>query len=79
MRGIVVKMTGTRRWRNNQKFKSWLLAGLNERLKKLPKNPKSERGIKRKDYLLRVADAFDIAEDKPFCGELWFEKAEVEE
>ena len=63
---------------NNQKFKSWLLAGLHERLKKLPKNPLSERGIKRKDYLLRVANAFDITEDRPFCGELWFEKEEAE-
>lgn len=59
---------------DNEKFKKWLLGGLHERLKKLPKNPRTERGRKRKEYLLKVADAFDIAEDKPFCGKLWFER-----
>lgn len=62
---------------DNETFKSWLLGGLHERLKKLPKNPRTERGMRRKAYLLKVADAFDITPDKPFCGKLWFEKEDV--
>lgn len=58
-------------------FKEWYLGGLHERLKKLPKNPKSEQGIRRKAYLLKVAEAFDITPDKPFCGKLWYEGEDV--
>lgn len=54
-------------------FRTWYLAGLHERLKKLPKNPKSERGIKRKSYLLEVAHLFKIKKDKPFSGTFYFE------
>ena len=42
-------------------------------LKKLPKNPKTEKSIKRKAYLLKVANFFDISIDKPFSGKFYFE------
>ena len=54
-------------------FRTWYLGGLHERLKKLPKNPKAEKTIKRKAYLLEVAQLFDISEDKPFSGTFYFE------
>ena len=58
-------------------FKEWYLGGLHERLRKLPKNPRSEQGIRRETYLLKVAEVFDITPFKPFCGKLWFEKEDV--
>lgn len=58
---------------NLEEFRSWYLGGLHERLKKLPKNPKVEKSIKRKEYLLEVAKLFDITEDKPFSGVFYFE------
>jgi len=54
-------------------FRGWYLGGLHKRLAKLPQNPRSERGIKRKKYLLRVASYFEITPDKPFCGKFYFE------
>ena len=54
-------------------FRTWYLAGLHVRLKKLPKNPTIEKGIKRKAYLLTVAQFFDITTDKPFSGKFHFE------
>ena len=54
-------------------FRTWYLAGLHNRLKKLPKNPKTEKSIKRKAYLLAVAGFFDIEIDKPFSGKFYFE------
>ncbi len=55
-------------------FRTWLLGGLHERLKKLPKNPYAPSSIKRKDYLLKVAGYFGISEDKPFKGTFYFEE-----
>ena len=57
-------------------FRTWYLGGLHERLKKLPKNPRTEKGQKRKDYLLKVAGYFGITPDKPFEGKFYFEKKE---
>jgi hypothetical protein len=54
-------------------FRTWFLAGLHERLKKLPKNPKTLKSIKRKAYMLEIARLFDITPDKPFSGKFWFE------
>lgn len=54
-------------------FRIWFLGGLNERLKKLPKNPKVEKSIKKKEYLLEVARLFDIEPNKPFSGKFYFE------
>ncbi len=50
-----------------------LISTLHLRLKKLPKNPKKEHTIKRKEYVLKVASYFGITEDKPFSGEFYFE------
>lgn len=56
-----------------EEFRTWYLGGLHERLKKLPKNPKTEKSIKRKAYLLKVAAFFGITPDKPFSGKFYFE------
>lgn len=54
-------------------LREWKLGKLHERLKKLPKNPKSPKSIRRKEYLLEVAELFEITEDKPFSGRFYFE------
>lgn len=54
-------------------FRNLWLGGLHKRLKKLPKNPRTENGQKRKDYLLTVANLFGITETKPFNGKFYFE------
>lgn len=56
-----------------EEFRTWLLGGLHIRLKKLPKNPRTEKGVKRKEYLKKVAGYFGITEDKPFNGKFYFE------
>jgi len=43
------------------------------RLKKLPQNPKTEKSIKRKAYMLEIARFFEITTDKPFSGKFYFE------
>ena len=56
-----------------QEFRTWLLGGLHERLKRLPKNPKTEKSRKRKEYLLQIAKYFGITENRPFSGVFYFE------
>lgn len=56
-----------------EKFRTWYLDGLHERLKKLPKNPRTEKSIKYKKYLLEVSELFGITESKPFSGVFYFE------
>lgn len=58
---------------NIEEFRRWYLMGLHDRLKKLPKNPKAQKSIRRKAYLLEVASLFGISHDKPFCGKFFFE------
>ena len=43
------------------------------RLAKLPKNTQIPRTTRRKEYMYKVADAFEIAIDKPFNGVFYFE------
>lgn len=43
------------------------------RLSKLPKKPTVQKSIKRKAYMLKVAELFDITPDKPFSGIFYFE------
>jgi 5-methylcytosine-specific restriction endonuclease McrA len=50
-----------------------LLSTLHLRLIKMPKNPRTEKGVKRKDYIFKVAGYFGITEDKPFSGKFYFE------
>lgn len=59
-----------------KEFKSWYLGGLHKRLKKLPKNPRVEKSIRHKQYLLEVASYFNITVDKPFSGKLYYEQFE---
>jgi 5-methylcytosine-specific restriction endonuclease McrA len=54
-------------------FRTWLLGGLHERLKKVPKNPRTAKGAKRKEYILKVASYFGITENKPFNRIFYFE------
>jgi 5-methylcytosine-specific restriction endonuclease McrA len=54
-------------------FRSWYLGGLDTRLKKLPKKTRVESTKRRKKYLHKVAEYFDISEDKPFSGAFYFE------
>ncbi|MFA5300279.1 MAG: hypothetical protein WC389_18990 [Lutibacter sp.] len=54
-------------------FRTWLLGGLHIRLKKLPKNPRTEKSRKRKEYLLKIASYFGITENNPFSGKFYFE------
>lgn len=57
-----------------EEFRNWYLGGLSERLKKLPKNHKTEKSKKRKAYILEVADLFGITETTPFSGTFYFER-----
>lgn len=59
-------------------FRTWLLGELHLRLRKLPKNPKAERSIRHKEYLLEVAELFGITEDKPFSQVFYFEIVDKE-
>lgn len=54
-------------------FRTWYLGELHLRLRKLPKNTRSERTIKRKAYLLAIAAYFGITEETPFSGKFYFE------
>ena len=54
-------------------FRNWFLMGLQERLKKLPKNPKVEKSKKKKEYILEVARLFGIDVNTPFSGKFYFE------
>ena len=54
-------------------FRNSWLGNLHKRLSKLPKNPKVQRSINRKQYLLKVAAYFDITKDKPFSRKFYFE------
>lgn len=50
-----------------------LLSGLHLRLRKIAKNPRSDKSKKRKEYILKVARYFGITEDNPFNGKFYFE------
>lgn len=49
------------------------MKGFHLRIAKLPKNPKVEKSIKRKAYMLEVARLFDITLNKPFSGVFYYE------
>lgn len=56
-----------------EELRTWLLGGLHNRLKKLPKQPKTEKSKRHKDYMLKLASYFNITPDKPFSGKFYFE------
>jgi len=58
-------------------FRTWLLGGLHTRLKKLPKNPRTEKGAKKKAYILKIASYFGITKDNPFSGKFYFETVKL--
>lgn len=55
-----------------EEFRNFM-ADFHKRILKLTKNPKVERSIKRKAYMLEIARLFDITPDKPFSGKFYFE------
>lgn len=61
-------------------FNEWRerISKLHIRLQALPKNPKVQKSIKTKVYLLEVADAFGITPEKPFNGIFYFETLKQE-
>jgi len=60
-------------------FRTWLLGGLHERLKKLPKTTRVMATQRRKEYLLKVAGYFGITETTPFSGTFYFETLKKEQ
>lgn len=57
---------------NIEHFRRYMLL-FHERLQRLPKNPRSDKYIRRKVYMLTIADLFDITSEKPFSGKFYFE------
>lgn len=55
-------------------FRVWYLGNLHLRIAKLPKNPKTEKSKRHKEYMLKIANYFSITTDKPFSGKFYFEK-----
>lgn len=51
----------------------YLLNGLHERISKLPKNPRTEKSIKHKQYMLKLASYFNITKTNKFSGKFYFE------
>lgn len=49
------------------------------RLTNLPKNTKSTKVQRRKEYMLKIAELFDITVDKPFDGVFYFETLKPEQ
>lgn len=62
-----------KRFRHLEEFRQYMLT-FHMRLKKVPKHPKVKKSVKRKYYMLQVAEVFDISADKPFDGKFYFEK-----
>lgn len=54
-------------------FRTLRLKELHVRLMKLPKCPRVEKSIRRKEYMLKIAGYFGITPDKPFPGIFYFE------
>jgi len=55
-------------------FRHKWLGGLHKRIKRVPKNPRTEKGKRYKEYMQRILDRYGITEDKPFDGVFYFEK-----
>ena len=53
-------------------FRDLFLGGLHLRMDK-PKNPKTEKSRRKKEYLNKVASYFGITPTKPFSGIFYFE------
>lgn len=53
-------------------FRDYMLS-FHKRLKKLPKKTAIYETQRRKDYMFKVAELFDITPDRPFEGKFYFE------
>lgn len=62
-----------KRAKNLRQFRSYMM-DFHKRLAKLPKNTSVDATKRRKEYMQKVADAFDITADRPFEGVFYFEK-----
>jgi len=51
-----------------------MIKTLHLRIVQLPKNPRTEKSKKHKEYLLKVANFFNITSENSFDGEFYFEK-----
>lgn len=61
-----------KRCKDLEQFRAYMLT-FHERLKRLPKSPRRDKSAKRKEYMLKVAEAFNITTDSPFSGVFFFE------
>jgi len=61
-----------KREKDLKRFREYMM-DFHTRFDKYPKNPYTERSIKRKAYMQRVADAFGITTENPFNGVFYFE------
>jgi hypothetical protein len=61
-----------KRMQTVEQFRQYMLT-FHIRLKKVPKVPRVEKSAKRKEYMLKVAEAFGITPEKPFSGKFFFE------
>ena len=52
----------------------YFMMDFHNRLKKYPKNPQVAKSIKRKAYMMEIAELFGIAPDNPFTGKFYFEQ-----
>jgi 5-methylcytosine-specific restriction endonuclease McrA len=64
-----------KRSKNLETFRRFMRE-FHKRLAKLPKKTKVAQTQRRKDYLYKVAELFDITVDKPFSGKFYFETVE---
>lgn len=61
-----------KRTKNLEQFRLYM-EGFHKRLSKLPKKTQVPATEKRIAYMNKIADAFGITVDKPFCGKFYFE------
>lgn len=62
-----------KRGQDLEQFREYIKT-LHLRINKLPKNTKDAKAVKRKAYLLEVAELFGITKDNSFDGVFYFEK-----
>lgn len=55
-----------------EKFRNYMLS-FHNRLAKLPKKTASKNTIKRKEYMYKIAELFEINNETPFKGKFYFE------
>ena len=56
-----------------EEFRTWYMNNLHTTLAKLPKNPRTQKSVKRIAYMRKIAGYFGITETKPFSGKFYFE------